>query len=149
MGLNLFEGLSLGLRNEDVTKETTEERESGIDPEQSVETNRRVNGGKELQDQEGHGKVEAGDSSTKKIPHACRQHLTKEEERHASEPDRVTDHVDDEADQRKPFQFVAEIGIRGLGVTEEEEESSDGRHGDCHHDARDEQKDSASSLVDH
>ena len=148
MSLNLFEGLSLGFRNEDVTKETTKKRESSVNPEQSVETDRHLNGGKELQDQEGHGQVEAWDSGAEKIPHACRQHLAKEEERHAGESDGVTDHVDDETDQRKPFQLFAEIGIGGLGVAEEEEESSNRCHGDRHHDAGDEEKDPTTSLVD-
>ncbi len=70
MSFYFFEGLSFGFGDEDVTKDTTEQSEAGIDPEQSVEADGEVDGGEELEDEKGHGQVEAGDGGAQMISHA-------------------------------------------------------------------------------
>jgi len=60
VSFDLFQGLALRLGDEDVAEDTSGERENGVDPEQPVEADGQVDGGEELEDEEGHGQVEAG-----------------------------------------------------------------------------------------
>ena len=113
-----------------------------------MKADRQVNGLEKLEDQEGHGQVEAGDGSAQKVSYSGRKHFSEKEEGNASETDGVPDHVDDEAEKGHPLEFGLHLVVHGFGVAEEEEEGSDAGHGDGHHDAWDEEQDSSSGSVD-
>ena len=69
MGLNLFQSLSFGFRNVNVSKNTSAEGKYSVNPKESMKANRHVNVGEEFENEKGEKQVETGDSS------ACRDNF--------------------------------------------------------------------------